>query len=132
MINNILKKIEKANEVQKVELEKHEVELALRDDIIASLQKYLGQRDVAKKVLNKAENAIIEAFNNYNAIAAFGNATLKDMDVLKAKAKEIGLGLDPQMESVEKKVKSEIKGYMNNAKAIGDLAKTMSNYKTGL
>ena len=29
-------------------------------------------------------------------------------------------------------VKSEIKGYMNNAKAIGDLAKTMSNYKTGL
>ena len=129
MINNILKKIEKANEVE-VRLEKHEVELALRDDIIASFQKYLGQRDVAKKVLNKAENAIIEAFNNYNAIAAFGNATLKDMDVLKAKAKEIGLGLDPQMESVEKKVKSEIKGYMNNAKAIGDLAKTMSNYKT--
>ena len=32
MINNILKKIEKANEVQKVELEKHEVELALIDE----------------------------------------------------------------------------------------------------
>jgi hypothetical protein len=113
-------------------LASHEVELALRDDIIASFQKYLGQRDVAKKVLNKAENAIIEAYNNYSAIAAFGNATLKDMEALKAKAKEIGLGLDPQMESVEKKVKSEIKGYMNNAKAIGDLAKTMSNYKTSL
>jgi hypothetical protein len=117
---------------EETQLASHEVELALRDDIIASFQKYLGQRDVAKKVLNKAENAIIEAYNNYSAIAAFGNATLKDMEALKAKAKEIGLGLDPQMESVEKKVKSEIKGYVNNAKAIGDLAKTMSNYKTSL
>jgi hypothetical protein len=117
---------------EETQLASHEVELALRDDIIASFQKYLGQRDVAKKVLNKAENAIIEAYNNYSAIAAFGNATLQDMEALKAKAKEIGLGLDPQMESVEKKVKSEIKGYVNNAKAIGDLAKTMSNYKTSL
>ena len=117
---------------EETQLASHEVELALRDDIIASFQKYLGQRDVTKKVLNKAENAIIEAYNNYSAIAAFGNATLQDMEALKAKAKEIGLGLDPQMESVEKKVKSEIKGYMNNAKAIGDLAKTMSNYKTSL
>ena len=117
---------------EETQLASHEVELALRDDIIASFQKYLGQREVAKKVLNKAENAIIEAYNNYSAIAAFGNATLPDMEALKAKAKEIGLGLDPQMESVEKKVKSEIKGYMNNAKAIGDLAKTMSNYKTSL
>ena len=33
MINNILKKIEKANEVQKVELEKHEVELAIADKL---------------------------------------------------------------------------------------------------
>ena len=33
MINNILKKIEKANEVQKVELAKHEVELASVDDL---------------------------------------------------------------------------------------------------
>lgn len=33
MINNILKKIEKANEVQNVELEKHEIDLALVDDI---------------------------------------------------------------------------------------------------
>ena len=33
MINNILKKIEKANEVQKVELAKHEVYLASVDDL---------------------------------------------------------------------------------------------------
>ena len=33
MINNILKKIEKANEVQKVELEKHEVELGAAQDL---------------------------------------------------------------------------------------------------
>ena len=33
MINNILKKIEKANEVQRAELAKHDVELAIIDDI---------------------------------------------------------------------------------------------------
>ena len=40
MINNILKKIEKANEVQKVELEKHEVDLALVDNIKELSKKY--------------------------------------------------------------------------------------------
>ena len=33
MINNILKKIEKANEVQNVELEKHEINLAIADKL---------------------------------------------------------------------------------------------------
>ena len=52
MINNILKKIEKANEVQKVELEKHEVELALVDelnklknDFISSWKSHTAKRD---------------------------------------------------------------------------------------
>ena len=39
MINNILKKIEKANEVQNVELEKHEVELGAIDDLLVLVNK---------------------------------------------------------------------------------------------
>jgi hypothetical protein len=37
MINNILKKIEKANEVQNVELEKHEINLATLDEYSRSV-----------------------------------------------------------------------------------------------
>jgi len=54
MINNILKKIEKANEVQKVELEKHEVELFNIDDTIKLYNKGLEDfkaADVLKQKL---------------------------------------------------------------------------------
>lgn len=40
MINNILKKIEKANEVQKVELEKHEVDLGALQDLEKKVEQF--------------------------------------------------------------------------------------------
>ena len=53
MINNILKKIEKANEVQKVELEKHEVELALVDDLNKVVSEYIKSNANFQTVFNE-------------------------------------------------------------------------------
>jgi len=53
MINNILKKIEKANEVQNVELAKHEVELALVDDLNKVVSDYIKSNANYQTVFNE-------------------------------------------------------------------------------
>ena len=58
MINNILKKIQKANEVQNVELEKHEIDLAQPTDVIKG---YTAQaNDVVKKFDNEYKQALLK------------------------------------------------------------------------
>jgi hypothetical protein len=84
MINNILKKIEKANEVQKVELEKHEVELAtvkmLEDDAVRM-----------KKGLDKLKSLRQEMKKVYLDSIDRANTNWGDF---KQKAKELGLNPD--------------------------------------
>jgi|LakMenEpi03Aug12_release.lakeMendotaPanAssembly.Ray.scaffolds.fasta_scaffold1606869_1 uncharacterized protein (DUF3084 family) len=53
MINNILKKIEKANEVENVELAKHEVELALVDDLNKVVSEYIKSNANFQTVFNE-------------------------------------------------------------------------------
>jgi len=128
-LNNILKKISNSD---KIELANHKVELALRDDIIAGFQKYLGQRDAAKKAISKAENAVIDAFNNYAALAGAANATLSDVNTLKTKAKELGIDIDPDMTGIEKKMKDELKVLKPNAAAIQNTAKSLSDIRVSI
>lgn len=85
MINNILKKIEKANEVQKVELEKHEVDLvksiteiekAYNDGLTLNKQfdSAISQYKQTAQVLAK----IAEDFNSkYITVVMDGKETLK-------------------------------------------------------
>ena len=84
MINNILKKIEKANEVQKVELEKHEVDLAtvkmLEDDAVRM-----------KKGLDKLKSLRQEMKKVYLDSIDRANTNWGDF---KQKAKELGLNPD--------------------------------------
>ena len=84
MINNILKKIEKANEVQNVELEKHEVELAtvkmLEDDAVRM-----------KKGLDKLKSLRQEMKKVYLDSIDRANTNWGDF---KQKAKELGLNPD--------------------------------------
>lgn len=117
---------------EKTELAKHEVNLALRDDIISGFQKYLAQRDTAKKAINKAENAIIDAYNNYAALAGAANTTLSDVNVLRTKAKELGIEIDPDMTGIEKRMKDELKILKPNASAIQNTAKTLSDIKSSI
>ena len=75
--------------------------------------------DLDKLLPEPLLNAIYYLERRRDVILA-GNLGIKDKTYLE------------QFYQEANKLQSEIKGYMNNAKAIGDLAKTMSNYKTGL
>lgn len=97
MINNILKKIEKANEVQKVELAKHEIELALAED------------------LRKAEDSLKTAVLNASAIErnfeeakktlkAEANKSRSLMEKFRVNASE--LGLDPTKNNIYKMIEA--------------------------
>lgn len=124
--------ISKIYNAKKVELGTHKVELGLRDDIISNFQKYLGQRDVAKKAISKAENAVIDAYNNYAALAGSANATIGELSTLKAKAKELGIELDPDMTGIEKKMKDELKIIKPNATAIQNSAKVLADIRVSI
>ena len=100
MINNILKKIEKANEVQNVELEKHEVELGAAQDLekelsnIKNLQNPLAQNidrltnlDASLKAEKKLAN------DNLLKLNAFYEKAVQIHDKLKVSAKELGIDL---------------------------------------
>lgn len=132
MKNNLIIALNAIEKKHDAELESHEVELGLRDDIISGFQKYLGQRDTAKKAINKAENAIIEAYNNYASLAGAANATLSDVNVLRTKAKELGIEIDPDMTGIEKRMKDELKILKPNASAIQNTAKTLSDIKASI
>lgn len=79
MINNILKKIQKANEVQNVELAKHEVELNALEEIRqaeiepnAFMNKAIALKAEAKQNFINAQNkykAIIDLCDKYLPIA---------------------------------------------------------------
>lgn len=88
MINNILKKIEKANEVQNVELEKHEVELNLLGDIFEFIKNY-SVFHVAEPVTKAAE----KAERDLNIKKEKLQNIIKEIERGKLMVKELGLPL---------------------------------------
>lgn len=90
MINNILKKIEKANEVQKVELAKHEIELALVDDVQTlynSANKiYQSNTDTLKKYATQLEGMFQKSADEYKK-------AMDKFTQLEKMSKELGLQL---------------------------------------
>lgn len=113
MINNILKKIEKANEVQKVELAKHEVDLALVDDLKATLNSLENQIFIDEEIISK---------------------TIKissDLSLLNEKAKERINTNDGIVQSSFKKIQLAEKFIAQAeriAKELGVDVKTITNY----
>jgi len=104
MINNILKKIEKANEVQNVELAKHEVHLGLADDIkkqanvLNTLIKNHGfaiQKKVVEDYNVKVNDIYKVAYNkleeNYNLISKQANLLKPMMERFIISSKELGV-----------------------------------------
>jgi hypothetical protein len=93
MINNILKKIEKANEVQNVELEKHEIDLAQPTDVIKG---YTAQaNDVVKKFDNEYKQALLKVqdivVRHNDEIGRIANEFDKQVTVYQSKVKELGV-----------------------------------------
>ena len=96
MINNILKKIEKANEVQEVQLEKHEINLATLDEYnrsvfgddswITELTDFLTKANDLKKQLEmRLEGGLfvgqeaVKAINKTIALEAPLQKAIKDL-----------------------------------------------------
>ena len=130
MINNILKKIKKANEVQGVQLEKHEVELASLNELkkvisdakgsFANLEK-IG--DVLFQELSKAEktkrNFETALGSSKSLVLNYANEQVK---LFTAKAKELGLEVSnvPELKEIQK-LQAEIKDYDTFYKGIGKI-----------
>lgn len=102
MINNILKKIEKANEVEssKVKLAKHEINLALADELKSAVKVFQGQvatygkhKDVIVKSIN-AMKAASEAVKTNKDLGKKNLATAQKFRAqLDKLAKELGVNL---------------------------------------
>lgn len=102
MINNILKKIEKANEVEssKVELAKHEINLALADELKSTVKVFQGQvatygkhKDVIVKSIN-AMKAASEAIKTNKDLGKKNLATAQKFRAqLDKLSKELGVNL---------------------------------------
>ena len=83
MINNILKKIEKANEVQKVELEKHEVDLALVS-VLPDKKEVSGLDDLKRYLVDDRIDQLGFSMLKHLAIYATGrNLTFNELEFLK-------------------------------------------------
>lgn len=111
MINNILKKIEKANEVQEVKLEKHEVELALVDNIKELNKKYMP-------LWAKANSDYNSAIVNLKAALDIVNQVEQLISKGEAQVKELGLGdsyFANQMTAI-KDEKNKINSLLNKLK----------------
>jgi hypothetical protein len=103
MINNILKKIEKANEVQNVELEKHEVELGVLQDIEKEMsianQGVFKSIDLAKSALKPAQESLRL---NKELLVKLQNFTkqVKDLGILSPQ-KEVENGILKTKENIK-------------------------------
>ncbi len=103
MINNILKKIEKANEVQEVKLEKHEVELGVLQDIEKEMsianQGVFKSIDLAKSALKPAQESLRL---NKELLVKLQNFTkqVKDLGILSPQ-KEVENGIIKTKENIK-------------------------------
>ena len=123
MINNILKKIEKANEVQNVELEKHEVELALVDDlneIISESKRVISLQDDGLKWFNKANEAHKQFLLQLSDSIGIIQSSEKYIPKLPEQIQNITGKLSNQAKELGLDAK-QIKGYTEALKLYGEL-----------
>ena len=118
MINNILKKIEKANEVEssKVDLAKHEVELGLKEDILKTISEYDSASKKLDAKLNSYYDIIFKAKKSFEELKSDNNAlfaVVKKLVSEEAKAKELGkeLGIDVTSAPFYKDLQAALKRY---------------------
>jgi replication fork clamp-binding protein CrfC len=98
MINNILKKIEKANEVQKVELEKHEVDLALIDDFNKLTNSFFTSSQKFETSIQKIESSIKEMRAQY--VEHVKTLSTVDNEYQKIRRSALDLGVEVPVDIV--------------------------------
>ena len=109
MINNILKKIEKANEIQEVKLEKHEVELALVDDFNKLTTSFFNQTGKFETSVQKIETAISEMQKQFIETQKISSSIDSDYQKVRKSAQELGVNVPTEIENNYKKVLAILK-----------------------
>lgn len=94
-MKNILDKINRADEIQtnKVELGKHEVELATLQSIIKLDDAAFKLKDKSLAIVKKAKDALIDASNNTNNVISAFNKVISEVDAIEKQVKDLGLNL---------------------------------------
>ena len=105
-MNNILNKINKAEEIQanKTELAKHEVQLGMVDDFINESNQII---ELSKKDIQKVLDALSSAkfqIEILNEVPKRSLALLNKYKNLEAKAKELGVTLPNNLQNIVKQL----------------------------
>ena len=105
-MNNILDKINKADEIQakKTELAKHEVQLGMVDDFINDSNQII---ELSKKDIQKVLDALSSAkfqIEILNEVPKRSLALLNKYKNLEAKAKELGVTLPNNLQNIVKQL----------------------------
>lgn len=103
MINNILKKIEKANEVQEVQLEKHNIELATVKEVDSKLKSFV----LPFSDISKVQGNVSSVQNALRNLEKTINETIQEAKQIEVKAKELGInaGLETGLKYANEKLK---------------------------
>ena len=104
MINNILKKIEKANEVQKVELAKHEIELNLIQNFEKLTNSFFVSSGKFETSVQKVESSIKEMNNQYVEHVKVLSIIDSEYQKLRRSALDLGVNIPAEIENNYKKV----------------------------
>ena len=117
-MKTILDKINKAYEIQakKVELGKHEVNLALVDDIEKDVLANGKSADLARPLIRNADDDLRKAYENLSNIKRRNEAIIKNTNSFKTKIKELGIEPTDQFQKniiadlyVDKNIDSKLK-----------------------
>jgi hypothetical protein len=126
MINNILKKIEKANEVQKVELEKHEVYLASVDDLQKQQIKAAKELENANALAKGLAASIDKVWQAYRQNSISSQAGLEIANKVITTFKDLGIPPTSAVLTWQKEMQTNAKNSFAKMKSLDAAKKSIS------
>ena len=105
---------------EKVELAKHEVDLSLADDLIKFYKDNSAESNKASLILDKLLMETKIALNMYKEVQAGNDVLLSNISKYQVKAKELGLDLPKEINSI---VATSTAKQKNNLKIIAGITK---------
>jgi hypothetical protein len=121
-LNEMFKKIASI-ESEKMELGKHEVNLAIADDVKKSYNEAITARKKAFDIMQKIKAETATALKQLNDIKAINQKALPIFDKFEVAAKELGLPLPAEIKQQKENIQEGFKG------ALTSYSKTLESIK---
>jgi len=112
-LNEMFKKIASI-ESEKTELGKHEVNLALADDVKKSYNEAITARKKAFDIMQKIKAETATALKQLNDIKAINQKALPIFDKFEVAAKELGLPLPAEIKQQKENIQEGLKGTLTS------------------